>query len=190
MNDSHIIVSVGAVGSEDYYAIVQSAASFTRLVLEEGGTTDDLHPVQALSFCLDRYDGEVKNGGFSQYVYNTHLSETYFVAEALRRMSSDDDTDGLKDPEDRRVAGEHVEYFARMLAKAEENPEKLETFYAGQYFGDDPFRDSLNDDAYYRLGDLTELNSRWLRNHEDLQSHTLDEMYALAEAIVGHPIEK
>ncbi len=91
---------------------------------------------------------------------------------------------------------EHLAYFSRQRERlaSPDVAAGLEDFYASQYFGENAFRDMLNEDDEFfdinRREDLIAYNSTFLRNHPDLIPHSIDEMFVRAEAIVGHAIDR
>lgn len=174
-----LVISTSSLAGDDAYAVVYSNLSYVNVVLEEGGAEEDLHPDSLLSYAVDFLHGQVRNGGFSQFLYNTRWNEgiNARITQGLASMG----------------ATEHLAWFERRSAQVAEvlgTPE-LAAFLDGDYFGDDPFRDALDVDSALALdADLVALHSAWLREHPDLQPHTIPEMFARAEDIVGHEIHQ
>ena len=68
---TNIIVSDLSFDSKDEYDIIRSNISFINLLLEEGADEELVYEDAFLSYYVDYYDSEYKNGDFSQYVYNS-----------------------------------------------------------------------------------------------------------------------
>lgn len=176
---SQIVVSENSFNDADLTTVIYSCASFLRLVLEEGGDEDDLHPDALRSFAVSYFLDEVNNGGFSQFVYNTgrHVDLLADIAAGLAAMGAED----------------HLAWFnaRREFVDSPQISQGLSGFFASEYFGENPFRDSLNDDSFFDIeADLVAINAAWLRSHPDLVVVSIPEMFTRAEAIVGHPIEQ
>jgi hypothetical protein len=121
-----------------------------------------------LSFCVLLYEGEVRNGGFSQFVYNTKWDEQLVkgVEDGLRAIG----------------ATRHLELFeecAEILYHM--SPEKVLQFMAGEYFGENEQRDILDGhfDRFLEIQeeeDLTALNANWLLSLPNLVVMSKDQM--------------
>lgn len=174
-----IVVSENSFNDADPTTVIYSCGSFLRLVLEEGGDQDDLHPDALCSFAVSYFLDEVNNGGFSQFVYNTGWDGDLVadIAAGLAAMGASD----------------HLAWFnaRREFVDSPQISRGLPAFFASEYFGENPFRDSLNDDSFFEIEtDLAAINAAWLRSHPDLVVVSIPEMFTRAEAIVGHPIER
>ena len=55
-------MSDNAFKSDDAYTIIQSNISFLSLLLEEGATQEQLNDDALLSYYVDYYDSQYKNG--------------------------------------------------------------------------------------------------------------------------------
>jgi hypothetical protein len=121
-----------------------------------------------LSFCVLLYEGEVRNGGFSQFVYNTKWDEQLVkgVEDGLRAIG----------------ATRHLELFdecAEILYHM--SPEKVLQFMTGEYFGENEQRDILDGhfDRFLEIQkeeDLTALNANWLLSLPNLVVMSKDQM--------------
>ncbi len=173
-----IIVSDNAFKSDDAYAIIQSNISFLSLLLEEGATQEQLNEDALLSYYVDYYDNQYKNGNFSQFVWNSGWNSK--VNELIEK--------GLTEI----GAVKHLEHFRNMIGKADEFTEdEMNTFLESEYFGTNPLRDRLRGDEFFVLEEkIMPLNSKWIRNHHNLQVLSIDEMYDFAEEFLGKEIER
>ena len=175
---TNIIVSDLSFDSKDEYDIIRSNISFINLLLEEGADEELVYEDAFLSYYVDYYDSEYKNGDFSQYVYNSGWNTVIndMVAKGLAKIG----------------ATEHLAHFRKMVAVAESRPdEEMSTFLNSQYFGTNNLRDSLNDKGFYDIDeDIMLLNARWLRNHSNLRVLSIDEMFVEAERLLGKHIDR
>jgi len=175
---TNIIVSDLSFDSKDEYDIIRSNISFINLLLEEGADEELVYEDAFLSYYVDYYDSEYKNGDFSQYVYNSGWNTVIndMVAKGLAKIG----------------ATEHLAHFHKMVAVAESLPdEEMSTFLNSQYFGTNNLRDSLNDKVFYDIDeDIMLLNARWLRNHSNLRVLSIDEMFVEAERLLGKHIDR
>lgn len=174
-----LVASVNSLDGTDDSAVVFSVVSYVNVVLAEGGDESDLHTDALGLYAVDHFHGQVLNGGFSQFVYNSGWNDAmnHDIAETLLKIG----------------AHEYLAYFTqrREFVNSPDVAAGLDEFFRSDYFGENAFRDSLNDDAYFEISaDLGALMAQWVRSHPDLQPHTIDEMFERAEAIVGHPIER
>lgn len=174
-----LVVSTNSLASDEPGDVVFSVHSYISLVLEEGGSPADLHPDALGLRAITVLDEEVLNGGFSQFVYNTRWDEenNALIDATLERLGASD----------------HLTYFRarRALVNSPAMSGALDDFFASDYIGADAFRDSVDDDAYFAIEpDLTTLIATWVRAHPDAVPHSIDEMFARAESLVGHPIDR
>ncbi len=166
--ETAVVVSRDAFESTDPYDIIQSNISFLNLLFEEYFTPDEVSPDGLRSYYVDYYLAQVENGGFSQFVYNSRLSDTLvgLIREGLRFMK----------------ATRHAELFERGLGLVEKlGPDRLDDFYMSDYFGENQERDELNaiNKDFFKLSEeenLADLNSAWLRGLPDLAVLTIEHM--------------
>lgn len=173
-----IIVSDNAFKSNEPYTIIQSNISVLNLLLEEGAAEEQLNEDAFLSYYVDYYDSQYKNGNFSQFVWNAGWDPKLnsLIERGLEKIG----------------AVKNLAHFRKMLDMANKfTQEEMLTFLESEYFGTNPLRDRLNSDDFYNLGeDIMLLNARWLRNHPDLEVLTINEMYDFAENFLGKTIER
>lgn len=151
-----VVVSKQALASDDPYDLVYSNIQFVNLLMQQMVRGDEMVPASLQSYYVDYYLTQVNNGGFAQFVWNSHSITT----DAPRVFA------GLEAIGAKR----HLALFKDSMAKIETlGPERFEKFLQSELFGENPERDELggNDDAFYALAeeeDIIELNSTWLRS--------------------------
>ncbi|MCS7472153.1 DMP19 family protein [Myroides odoratimimus] len=174
-----IVVSQDSFNSQEAYDIVYSNITFINLVREEGGLMEEtVHPDAILSYYLDYYLAQYKNGNFSQIVWNTQADYEFFaiIADGLEKIGATQNLALLKKQ-------------LEVLNNIDETV--LEAFCESDYFGTNPTRDLLKNDDFYNLEeDIVELNVKWLRNHPDLDVLSIEGMYQRAEALLDKKIER
>ena len=178
MKQTKIIISQNSVNSKDLYDIVYSNVTVVNLLLDQGLDEEEIHKDALASYYADYYLAQVENGGFSQYVYNSKWQNIVNdrVALGLELMK----------------ATKHLDYFNKKRAVLDKIPsEKLNDYFASDYFGDNDTRDELNDDVFYNLDEsISDLNAIWLKNHTDTIILSIDDMFLALEKIVGKAIER
>jgi hypothetical protein len=168
LDPSDVIVSKDAFDSEDPYDIIFSNISFLNSLFDQHIREDEVSHHALLSYSVDYYLAQVNNGGFSQFVYNSHWSDVTVtgVRKGLSVMG----------------ATEHLALFessAKMLDGL--GPEVLSDYFDSEYFGDNETRDALNahDDRFFELSeaeDLIQLNATWLRGLSNLSILPIDDI--------------
>lgn len=172
-----IIVSVRAVDADDPYDIIWSNRTFIDAQLDAGVDATQLAPDAMRSYYVDFYRGEVENGGFSQFVFNTEWDPT--VIQYLR--------EGLK----AIGAKKNLAMFEQAAAVFESMDEaRQQQFLGGEYFGEDKNRDELAafDEKLFSLfesEDLIGRNSQWLKAHPKLVAVTREEAMDEIQRRVG-----
>lgn len=165
-----VIVSDRSFASSEPYDIIESNISVVNVMFEEHLRADEIAPDAMCSYWVDYYLAQVKNGGFSQFVYNSRwaLAIISAVAEGLRAMG----------------AKEHAALFARGREQVRALGERrLCAYFESEYFGKNRTRDRLNaiNDEFFetdRREDLIEHNAAWLRGLPDLVVLSIDQMRA------------
>lgn len=140
--------------------IVDCNVAFVNALFEEYLTAAEISPGAMRSYYVDYYLGEVNNGGFSQFVYNSRWAPVCITAikEGLKAMG----------------AKRHLVVFnegEKLVKKF--GTKRLERYLASEYFGDNKDRDALNaiNDRFFKAEekeDLLALNAAWLRKHPKL----------------------
>lgn len=176
----YIYVSEASFNDSEAYKIVASNISIVNLVLEEGGTYDQL-PTEALqSYFVDYYAAQVNNGNFSQFVYNSkwNTSLNNIVKEGLKNMG----------------AKQQLEFFEGQSQFVEGmDRDELQVYFDSQYFGENEARENLNDNTYfniYQQENLVELNSAWLKSLPNLKVAPLEEIYTALEEVLGKKVSR
>ncbi len=176
INQDAVIVSVKVLDTDDPYDIILSNSQFVQALLAAGVLMEDVTACALRSHFVDVYRGEVQNGGFSQFVYNTRWDEEVItlIREGLATMG----------------ATQNLNAFNKAAAVVEAWPaERLRQFLDEDYFDPkqqdgNPPRDDLSQFdpllcETIESEDLIQLHSTWLHNHPDLV--TLDRDQATAE---------
>lgn len=165
-----IIVSRNSLESDDVSAPIQSNISVVNALLDQWLRPDEIAADAMCSYYVDLYETQMDNGGFAQFVYNCNADLTIMqqVGRGLAAMR----------------ATQHAAIYAASCAQLEQMDDaSLQAFMEGEYFGDNPTRDALDqhDDAYYALADtedLAVLHANWLRAHPQLVALSIPEMQA------------
>jgi Domain of unknown function (DUF4375) len=168
--DQSVILSDQSFASTEPYDIISSNIELVNALFGEHLKADEIAPDALRSYYVDYYLAQVENGGFSQFVYNSHWSPLMngFIREGLAAMR----------------AVQHLALFNESAALVEHlGPEGLQTFLESELFGTNPTRDDLdaNNDRFYALSeteDLVALNADWLRGLPGLKVMTADEIKA------------
>jgi uncharacterized protein DUF4375 len=168
--DPSVIVSDQSVASADPYDIVYSNIELVNALFGEHLRADEIAPDALRSYYVDYYLAQINNGGFSQFVYNSHWSPLMnaFIREGLLAMK----------------AVRHLALFNESAALVDRlGADRLQTFFKSEYFGTNAERDALdaNNDRFYKLSeteDLIALNADWLRSLPGLKVKTVDEIAA------------
>jgi Domain of unknown function (DUF4375) len=168
--DSSVIVSDQSVASADPYDVVYSNIELVNALFGEHLRADEIAPDALRSYYVDYYLAQINNGGFSQFVYNSHWSPLMnaFIREGLLAM---------------KAVG-HLALFNESAALVDRlGADRLQTFFESEYFDTNAERDALdaNNDRFYALSeteDLIALNAAWLRSLPGLKAKTADEIKA------------
>lgn len=168
--DPSVIVSDQRVASADPYDIVSANIEVVNALFGEHLRADEIAPDALRSYYVDYYLAQVENGGFSQFVYNSHWSPLMngFIREGLAAIE----------------AAGHLALFNESAALVEQlGAEPLQTFLESELFGTNPTRDALdiNNDRFYALSeteDLVALNAAWLRSLPNLKVMTAAQIKA------------
>jgi Domain of unknown function (DUF4375) len=168
--DSSVIVSDQSVASADPYDVVYSNIELVNALFGEHLRADEIAPDALRSYYVDYYLAQINNGGFSQFVYNSHWSPLMnaFIREGLLAM---------------KAVG-HLALFNESAALVDRlGADRLQTFFESEYFDTNAERDALdaNNERFYALSeteDLIALNAAWLRSLPGLKARTADEIKA------------
>lgn len=168
-----VIVSKEALASDDPFDIVESNINFLNGLLGECLRPDEVSQDGMRSYLVDYYLTQVENGGFSQFVYNSGWDPDInrAIGEGLEAMGAERHR-------------KHFEQAAGLLDRID--PDRMEEFLEGEYFGENEVRDALNqfDDRFGAIEEeenLLDLNARWLRSLSNLITLDPEEMDAEVE---------
>jgi hypothetical protein len=158
--DDSIVVSKDSIESDDAYDVIWSNIDFLNALFAEYIGKEEVSRDALLSYYVDYYLAQVNNGGFSQFVYNSHWDAGIVrrIREGLGAMNANKNL----------ALFEEGATLVSSLGEA-----KLKKFLASKYFGDNRLRDQLAaiDDRFFALQkdeDLIRLNSAWLKRHPKL----------------------
>lgn len=165
-----VFVSIGSIENEDPYAVINSNIGFVNALLGDGVPREEIAPDALRSYYVDYWLAQVRNGGFSQFVFNTRCEDSTYalVREGLVAMQ----------------AARYIEAFDAQLALLNNlGAEARASLCADSYYGDADGWDQLGtlDSAFFALNDEVDLitvNATWLRNLPNLEVRSLEELYA------------
>ena len=174
---NNVIISTNSFNSINLYDIIDSNISFINLLREEG-FEGELCPEAQISYYIDYYHSQVKNGGFSKFVYNSGWNEELneLIRDGLQKMS----------------AKEHLAYFNQQAIIVDTYDElALAKFLDGDYFGKNPTRQAFDNADFFNITEnLIELNGQWLKKLPNLSVLNIDDMYLEVEKVLGKPIQR
>lgn len=172
-----ILVSKESLNSEDSYDVIDANIASVNELLERLVEYEEITPEALKSYYVDYYLAQVKNGGFSQFIYNIGCD-----AEIIEHVQQ-----GLADMQ----ATHHAALYEKSLSIIDRlSEEELDRFLDSEFFGDNVERDALNafNNEFYELNereDLVEYNSRWLKQHPQLQAVAEDNLEDLYDEIAA-----
>ncbi len=136
--DPSVIVSDQSVANADPCAIVYSNIELVNALFGEHLRADEIAPDALRSYYVDYYLAQVNNGGFSQFVYNSHWSPLMngFIRDGLAAMKAVGHL---------ALFNENAAFLDRLGA------DRLQAFFESEYFDSNPERDALdaNNDRFY-----------------------------------------
>ncbi len=168
-----IVIHAQTLESDEPYDIVDSNISFLNDLFESHVRFDEVSADALRSYFVDYFMSQIENGGFSQFVYNTG-----FEPEVVERVLEGLEAIG---------AAQHAALLREATASLSElGEERLQAFFASDYFGDNPERDAIaaNDEKFAELSeaeDLIALNAAWIRKHPAMVAISAEEMEAEIE---------
>ncbi|KAF2507460.1 DMP19 family protein [Flavobacterium foetidum] len=178
MEFGRIIISETAANSENPQDVVNSNISVINLMREEKIDDDLIHEDALMSYYLDYYASKYTEGNFARFVYdsgwNKELNE--LIEEGLALIGAE----------------KHLALFQEQSKKVRlQSNIKLAKFLKAKFDGPNPFRDSLNNNAFFDLDEnLTALNAAFLKSHPDTEVLSVEEMFTALEEFTGHEIKR
>lgn len=174
-----ILVSEKGYKSDDIYDLIWSNISVLNLLRDLNVGSHQLQRDALISYYIDYYLSQVKNGGFAQFVYNAWDPELVdLILDGLKRIEAD----------------QHALFLKAQIEKVQALEEdEFKAFMKGNLFGENALRDLLNsdNDAFYAIEeDLIQLNGQWLKAHPKLKVLPIEKMYEEIEAFVGKSISR
>ncbi|MEG5016634.1 MULTISPECIES: DMP19 family protein [unclassified Microcoleus] len=149
-----VVLSAESMNSDDIRATIQSNIDFVNALFEELLNLSEISHDALLSYYVDYYLGQVNNGGFAQFVYNTRWQPAVIalVKEGLGQIG----------------ATQHTDLFAKGEALVTARKTKLASFFSSGLFGENAERDRLNgiNEDFYSIAQeesLERLNANWLK---------------------------
>ena len=173
-----IIVSEGTFNSSEPHDVINSNITVVNLLREEGIEDENIHEDALTSYYLDYYESQYANGNFSQFVWNSGWNPTLnkLIEKGLTQIG----------------ATQHLALFQEQSSKvAALTSTELDDYLESDYFGENPTRDLLNNAAFSDLPEtITDLNSKWLKNHPQLEVLSIDAMFAALEKFIGRKVAR
>ena len=171
----NIIVSTESVNHSDEYELVYSNIDCLNRLFQAHILADEVSQDAMRSYYVDYYLSQMDNGGFTQFIYNSHWN-----SEAIRYVL--EGLDSIKAVKNLVL----FEQSAKVLDGF--GIDKIRQYLEGTYFGTNEERDILSgfDDEFFALKkdeDLVHLNYLWLKNHPDLEILNDEEITAHIERI-------
>ncbi len=158
-NSDPIVVSTESMADDDVHEIIQSNIDFMNRLL--GADIEPEHVSQdgLVSYYVDYFMAQVRNGGFAQFVWNSGWNPNVIalIKAGLERMGVE----------------RHVAMFEKMAALVPTEHSELEEFCNKDLFGPNEERDRLNvfNKDFYALKEhepLAEANAAWIRTRPGL----------------------
>jgi hypothetical protein len=178
MEFGSIIISEKAANSENPQDVINSNISIVNLMREEKMDDEDIHEDALMSYYLDYYASQCREGNFAQFVYNSGWNKELneLIEEGLQIIG----------------AQKHLELFQEQSKKVRlMSSVKLAKFLKGKLEGVNPLRDTLNNNTFFELDEnLTELNAAFLKNHPDTQILPVDTIFELLEDYLDREIKR
>lgn len=170
-----IFVSETSYNSDEPYDIVYSNATFVKLLLREGVKLEQINEDAVLSYYVDFYDNEMKQGNFSRFVIESKWEVTIidFILKGLKKIE----------------AYKHLIYFKNMVAKVNRLGEaNISRLINSDYLGVNDLRDELDNDLEYFMieENIDELNAKFLKNNENLYALPFNQIYLEIEKTLGY----
>ena len=173
-----ILVSETSFNDSDPNMIIGSNISVINVLQEEGAEFEDLNEDAMMSYYVDYYQTQCKQGNFSQFVHNSQWHEDLNknIALGLEKMG----------------AIKHAELFNELCQKVDEiEEETLEAFIENDLIESPEIVEFLNNNTFFDIDeDLVELNAKWLKNHPDLKALPIEGVFVRIEKFLGKKISK
>ena len=173
-----ILVSETSFNDTDPTKIIGSNISVINVLQEEGAEFEELHDDAMMSYYVDYYQTQYKEGNFAQFVHNSQWHEelNQNITIGLEKMG----------------AVKNAELFNELCEKVEEIDEETLDAFIDNHFADSPeIIEFLNSDAFFDIEeDLVALNAKWLKNHPDLKALPIEGVFVRIEKFLGKKISK
>ena len=182
MEFGSILISETAANSENPQDVINSNISIVNLMREEKIDDENIHEDALMSYYLDYYASQCREGNFAQFVYNSGWNKELneLIEEGLQIIG----------------ASNHLALFQEQCKKVcLMSSVKLGKFLKGKLEGVNPIRDLLNNGSTLSpeiLGDenLIQLNADFLKNHPDTQILPVDTIFELLEDYLDREIKR
>lgn len=179
MKMEQILISDSAYNSDELYGIVYENSKIMGYLLAQGLKAEQIHADALASYYVNYYFSQVNSGGYSKFLHHSKWDAEINsrIAYGLQAMN----------------AMQHLAFFLKQEAEVNEIPrETLESFFAYDYFVDNPIKAQLDaDKSFYFVDDeIVELNGQWLKEHKDTKVLSMDEIFKIVEEVTGKAIEQ
>ena len=182
MEFGSILISENAANSENPLDIINSNISIVNLMREEKIDDENIHEDALMSYYLDYYASQCREGNFAQFVYNSGWNKELneLIEEGLQILGAE----------------KHLALFQEQSKKVRlMSSVKLAKFLKGKLEGVNPIRDLLNNGTAFSpeiLGDenLITLNAEFLKNHPDTQILPVEAIFELLEDYLEREITR
>ena len=173
-----ILVSETSFNDSDPYKIIASNISVINLLQEEGTEFEELHDDAMMSYYVDYYLTQYKEGNFSKFVHNSQWHEelNQNIALGIEKIG----------------AQKHLDLFTELCEKVDEiEEETLDTFIDNDLADSPEIIEFLNNTTFFDIDeDLVELNAKWLKNHPDVKALPIEGVFVRIEKFLGKKISK
>lgn len=173
-----ILVSETAFNDIDPSKVIASNISVLNVLQEEGAELEELHDDAIISYFVDYYLTQYKEGDFSQFVHHSQWHEdlNQNLIIGLEKIG----------------ATKHLELFNELCEKVDEiDEETLDAFIENDFAESPEIIEFLNNNTFFDIDeDLVALNSKWLKNHPDLKALPIEGVFLRIEKFLGKKISK
>ena len=167
-----VVVSRESFDHPEPGAVVQSNIDVVNALSRALFRPDEISRDAWRSYYVDYYLSELRNGGFSQFVYNSEWDERVIalVVEGLACIG----------------ANRHLALFKQVESLVASSGAQVTAFLSSDYFGPNAERDRFDaiTEQFYEINEVEDLlgrNARWLKSLSNLQVLTRADLQAAIE---------
>lgn len=179
MKMEKILISESSNNSDELYAVVYGNSNIMDFLLKQDVNVDDLHPDALASYYVDYYFSQANSAGFSKFVHSSQWNSDMNARIAY----------GLKEIK----SFKHLVLFNERVEAVNKIPsDKLESFLEQHYDLDSDLKTELDEDKsfYWIDDDIVDLNGQWLKEHQDKEVLSMDNIFLELEKVLGRPIQR